>query len=341
MFPRLDPELYPIEDDQRFVLELLRAQHVLVVQGTGFNWPRPDHLRIVTLPRVDDLTEAIGRIGTFLDDLPRRLAESLTLDDVSRRLVNLTLDNLGDLSPGCRRCVFWELDAAAGQRACADGSAELEKEAWVSDTLLEWGCCGQLVYVDGAAAGHVLYAPPAYVPRSMGFATSPVGPDAVLLMSAHVDPDYAGGGPRPDAGAGRRARHQPARHPRRRGVRAHRSPIPRTATSRSTPACRRSTSCWRWDSRRCVRTTARRDCGWTSAASCRGRRTSSTPSSGYSAPSPSPRSAGAEVSSTGCGERSHGPDRGRSASPTRPAAVRRVRPRPARARAAARRRSSA
>jgi GNAT superfamily N-acetyltransferase len=113
---------------------------------------------------------------------------------VSRRLVNLTLDNLGDLAPGCRRCVFWELDAAAGQRACADGSAELEKEAWVSDTLLEWGCCGQLVYVDDTAAGHVLYAPPAYVPRSMGFATSPVGADAVLLMSAFVDPDYAGGG---------------------------------------------------------------------------------------------------------------------------------------------------
>jgi alanine-synthesizing transaminase len=67
VFPRLDPAMYPIEDDQRFVLELLRAQHVLVVQGTGFNWPRPDHLRIVTLPRVDDLTEAIGRIGTFLE----------------------------------------------------------------------------------------------------------------------------------------------------------------------------------------------------------------------------------------------------------------------------------
>jgi alanine-synthesizing transaminase len=66
VFPRLDPELYPIEDDQRFVLELLRAQHVLVVQGSGFNWPHTDHLRIVTLPRSDDLTDAIGRIGAFL-----------------------------------------------------------------------------------------------------------------------------------------------------------------------------------------------------------------------------------------------------------------------------------
>jgi alanine-synthesizing transaminase len=66
VFPRLDPERYPIKDDQQFVLQLLREHHVLVVQGTGFNWPEPDHLRIVTLPRVDDLTEAIGRLGTFL-----------------------------------------------------------------------------------------------------------------------------------------------------------------------------------------------------------------------------------------------------------------------------------
>jgi alanine-synthesizing transaminase len=66
VFPRLDPEVYPIRDDQRFVLELLRAQHVLVVQGTGFNWPHPDHLRIVTLPRSDDLRDAIGRLGDFL-----------------------------------------------------------------------------------------------------------------------------------------------------------------------------------------------------------------------------------------------------------------------------------
>jgi alanine-synthesizing transaminase len=66
VFPRLDPELYPIADDQQFILQLLREQHVLVVQGTGFNWPSPDHIRIVTLPRADDLTEAIGRIGQFL-----------------------------------------------------------------------------------------------------------------------------------------------------------------------------------------------------------------------------------------------------------------------------------
>jgi alanine-synthesizing transaminase len=68
VFPRLDPAVYPIANDQQFVLEFLRAQHVLVVQGTGFNWPRPDHLRIVTLPHVDVLTDAIGRLATFLAD---------------------------------------------------------------------------------------------------------------------------------------------------------------------------------------------------------------------------------------------------------------------------------
>ena len=66
VFPRLDPQMYPIKDDRRFVLDFLRAEHVLVVQGTGFNWPNPDHLRIVTLPWVKDLTEAIGRLGNFL-----------------------------------------------------------------------------------------------------------------------------------------------------------------------------------------------------------------------------------------------------------------------------------
>ena len=67
VFPRLDPERYPIVDDQRFVLDLLRDQHVLMVQGTGFNWPDPDHLRIVTLPHADVLTEGIGRLAKFLD----------------------------------------------------------------------------------------------------------------------------------------------------------------------------------------------------------------------------------------------------------------------------------
>jgi alanine-synthesizing transaminase len=74
LFPRLDPERYPIADDQQFVLDLLLEEKVLVVQGTGFNWPRPDHFRIVFLPNADDLTEAIGRIGRFLEHYQRRHA---------------------------------------------------------------------------------------------------------------------------------------------------------------------------------------------------------------------------------------------------------------------------
>jgi len=66
VFPKLDPEMYDIKDDRRFVLDFLRAEHVLLVQGTGFNWPNTDHLRIVTLPWAKDLTEAIGRLGNFL-----------------------------------------------------------------------------------------------------------------------------------------------------------------------------------------------------------------------------------------------------------------------------------
>jgi alanine-synthesizing transaminase len=68
MFPRLDPEVYPIQDDREFLLQMLEATRVLLVQGTGFNWSRPDHFRIVFLPHESDLREAIGRIAKFLAD---------------------------------------------------------------------------------------------------------------------------------------------------------------------------------------------------------------------------------------------------------------------------------
>ena len=67
LFPRLDPKLYPIHDDQKFILNLLEEERVLVVQGSGFNWPHPDHIRVVFLPHEEDLTEAIGRMSRFLD----------------------------------------------------------------------------------------------------------------------------------------------------------------------------------------------------------------------------------------------------------------------------------
>jgi alanine-synthesizing transaminase len=67
LFPRLDPVYYPITDDEQFALDLLLEEKVLIIQGSGFNWPQPDHFRIVFLPNNDDLTEAIKRIARFLD----------------------------------------------------------------------------------------------------------------------------------------------------------------------------------------------------------------------------------------------------------------------------------
>jgi alanine-synthesizing transaminase len=65
-FPRIDPEVYDIPDDAKFVYDFLVAEHVLLVQGTGFNWPTTDHLRIVTLPESRVLSDAIERLGNFL-----------------------------------------------------------------------------------------------------------------------------------------------------------------------------------------------------------------------------------------------------------------------------------
>ena len=73
-FPRLDPKLYPITDDEAFVLELLREEKVLLVQGTGFNWPEPDHVRVVFLPDADELGEAMRRVGRFCDGYRKRHA---------------------------------------------------------------------------------------------------------------------------------------------------------------------------------------------------------------------------------------------------------------------------
>ena len=74
LFPRLDAKLYPIGDDQQFIFDLLEAERVLVVQGSGFNWPTPDHLRLVFLPHEDDLREAVSRLARFLEQYRKRHA---------------------------------------------------------------------------------------------------------------------------------------------------------------------------------------------------------------------------------------------------------------------------
>ncbi|MFE9042872.1 GNAT family N-acetyltransferase [Streptomyces sp. NPDC012421] len=113
---------------------------------------------------------------------------------MGRRLVPLTLDNLPHLPKRCRSCVFWELDPVSGDAAVKAARAEQEKEAWISAVLLEWGSCGRVAYVDEVPVGYVLYAPPAYVPRSTAFPTSPVAADAVQLMTAWIMPEYQGQG---------------------------------------------------------------------------------------------------------------------------------------------------
>ena len=76
LFPKLDPKMYPIKDDEQFMLELLKEEKVLLVQGSGFNWPHPDHFRVVFLPHENDLAEAIGRVARFLDHYRRRMAKA-------------------------------------------------------------------------------------------------------------------------------------------------------------------------------------------------------------------------------------------------------------------------
>lgn len=136
------------------------------------------------------------------------------VEPVSRRLANITLDNLDDLPVRCRNCVFWELDPVQAEKAAASGDIALEKEAWLSSTLLDWGSCGKVAYVDGVPAGFILYAPPIYVPRSVAFPTSPVSADAVALMTAHIVPEFSGGG------LGRMLIQGVAKDLTRRGVRA-------------------------------------------------------------------------------------------------------------------------
>lgn len=133
---------------------------------------------------------------------------------MSRRCASLTLDNLDDLPHPCRRCVFWELDPGAREAAEQDGTVAAEKEAWLSATLLDWGSCGKVVYVDSIAAGYVSFAPPGHVPRAMAFPTSPVSADAVLLMTARLLPEFTG------TGLGRLLVQTVAKDLTRRGIRA-------------------------------------------------------------------------------------------------------------------------
>jgi alanine-synthesizing transaminase len=78
LFPKLDPEMYPIADDQEFIADLLREEKVLMVQGSGFNWIKPDHFRVVFLPHEDVLKDAIGRFARFLERYRQKHGKTAT-----------------------------------------------------------------------------------------------------------------------------------------------------------------------------------------------------------------------------------------------------------------------
>jgi GNAT superfamily N-acetyltransferase len=113
---------------------------------------------------------------------------------MSRKVVRLTLDHLDALPAPCRHCLFWELDPVRRARIDDDETAAAEKDAWISQVLRDWGSCGRVALVDDEPVGYLVYAPAAFVPGASAFPTAPVSPDAVLMTTAYVVPEHAGGG---------------------------------------------------------------------------------------------------------------------------------------------------
>ena len=133
---------------------------------------------------------------------------------MSWHVAALNLDNLGDLPKRCRGCVYWELSTHLAEQAAEYSTTDLEKEAWLSEVLLEWGSCGRVVYMGGAPAGYVVYAPPSAVPRAAEMPTGPVSADAVLLTTMQIMPEFSG------EGLGRMLAQAVVKDLTRRGVKA-------------------------------------------------------------------------------------------------------------------------
>lgn len=112
---------------------------------------------------------------------------------MNRSLLPLSMSALTQLPEQCRACVSWEVPSAAAVQI--DGEqASFEKEVWFSGVMLTWGSAGQIVTVDGQPAGFALYAPPTAVPGALAFPSGPVSPDAVLLTTARILPEFQGRG---------------------------------------------------------------------------------------------------------------------------------------------------
>jgi alanine-synthesizing transaminase len=126
LFPRLDPKRYPIGDDEKFVLALLEEEHVLVVQGTGFNWPEPDHFRVVFLPNSDDLGEAFGASPISSADIRAATAHP------EMKPINVALLGLGTVAsaPGRSSAATRRKSRAArGVRSASRGSRKRRSNA--------------------------------------------------------------------------------------------------------------------------------------------------------------------------------------------------------------------
>jgi len=111
---------------------------------------------------------------------------------MGRQVERLTLDNLALLPGPGPTCTFWEFDPVRRERI--RGHEAEEKAAWLSTMLRDWGSVGRVVRVDDQVVGHLLWAPAVHLPGSAGFATAPVSPDAVLLATGYVDPEFRGQG---------------------------------------------------------------------------------------------------------------------------------------------------
>ena len=112
---------------------------------------------------------------------------------MGRTTVPLTLDLFAALDAPCRSCLFWECEPM--HRDGLDEEARIrEKHAWISEVMREWGSCGRIAVVNSQPVGYLIYAPETFVPGVAAFPTAPVSGDAVLLVSAWVDPAYDGDG---------------------------------------------------------------------------------------------------------------------------------------------------
>ena len=115
------------------------------------------------------------------------------MDVVSRKTTRLTVDHLAELADPVRSCLFWELSPV--DRSRLDASERVaEKERWLSEVLREWGSCGRVVRLDGRTAGHIVYAPAAFLPGAASLPTAPSTPDAIVAATAWIDPAMRGGG---------------------------------------------------------------------------------------------------------------------------------------------------